>query len=74
MKPLTFPDLIGRFQAEWLRRLAEGAKTYGDASYERTADDLLDEIQQECIDLAGWGYVLWLKCERIKGSKNEFGE
>jgi hypothetical protein len=26
----------------------------------------LDELQEECVDLAGWGYLLWLKCERMR--------
>lgn len=66
MKPLRFPDRIGKFQEAWLERLHVGQQVYGDASFRKSTGDLLDEIQQECVDLAGWGYVLWLKCEQLR--------
>lgn len=47
-------------------RLGEGARAYGDKSYERSEIELLEELQLECLDLAGWGYVLWEKIERSK--------
>ena len=66
-KALVFPDRLGRFQAQWIDRLRKGAVAYGDK--DRSMDEYLDEIQEECVDLAGWGYQLWLKCERLRGEK-----
>lgn len=38
-------------------RLAEGARSYGDASFARAASDLLREMQQELVDVVGWMFV-----------------
>ena len=48
-------------------RLAAGAKTYGDISFTRPAVGLVDEIQQEIEDVAGWGLILWIRLERLRG-------
>ena len=53
-------------------RLEVGAREYGDASLKRAPQDLLEEIQQELIDVVGWGFLLWLRLrsleEKIAGS------
>ena len=46
-------------------KLAEGAKRYPD-SLTRDPLELLEEWQQEAIDIAGWGYVLWQRMEKLK--------
>lgn len=47
-------------------RLEMGAEAYSDVSFERPAMELIEEIQQEVLDMAGWGYVLWERLERLK--------
>ncbi len=47
-------------------RLEKGAITYGDRSFSETPALLLDELQQESLDLAGWGFILWEKIEAMK--------
>lgn len=47
-------------------KLEAGAREYGDRSFSRPVIELLDELQAECLDLAGWGYILWTKLDRIK--------
>lgn len=47
-------------------RLAAGAAEYGDRSFTRPTDDLLDEIQQELEDVAGWGAILWARIDRMR--------
>lgn len=47
-------------------RLIAGRETYGDSSFERPVAELLDELQQECMDLSGWGFILWGKIEKMK--------
>lgn len=48
-------------------RLRVGAECYGDKSFEKTEGRLLQEIQEEILDIAGWSYILWAKIERLKG-------
>ena len=47
-------------------RLRVGAECYGDKSFEKTNERLLQEIQEEILDIAGWSYILWTKIERLK--------
>lgn len=47
-------------------RLEAGRKAYGDASFERQPAELIGELQQEALDLAGWGFVLWCRLEAMR--------
>lgn len=48
------------------RRLERGAKIYGDESFDKSQKQLLGEIQEEILDIAGWSFILWEKLERMK--------
>jgi hypothetical protein len=58
---------LDRFVARLRKRLIKGAETYGDSSFARPAAELVDEIQQELEDVAGWGLLLWIRLERLRG-------
>ena len=47
-------------------RLDKGRTEYHDRSFARAAAELLEEIQQEALDLAGWGFVLWHRLETMR--------
>jgi len=47
-------------------RLAAGAKEYGDVSFTRPVGDLLEEIEQELFDVAGWAFVLWVRVRALR--------
>jgi len=47
-------------------RLKVGAECYGEKSFDKTDGRLLQEIQEEILDIAGWSYILWAKIERLK--------
>ena len=36
------------------------------ASFSRPPAELLGELQQEALDLAGWGFVLWCRLDALK--------
>lgn len=48
------------------RRLDMGREEYGDHSFSEDPETLIAELQAECMDLAGWGYVLWHRLERMR--------
>ncbi len=52
--------------AELRSRLKVGAECYGEKSFDKTNGRLLQEIQEEILDIAGWSYILWAKIERLK--------
>ena len=39
-------------------RLIWGEKEFGNKSFKRRADDLANEVQQECFDIPAWIYIL----------------
>lgn len=64
---------VPRWQVRWddfllalEEKLGKGAVAYGEASFNFSSAKLLDEIQAECLDLAGWGYILWSKVEALR--------
>lgn len=54
------------FMAELRARLDAGAAAYGDKSFSRPARELLAELRQEALDLAGWGFVLFVKLRQLE--------
>ena len=61
------PASLPRFESMVRRRLRRGARDYGDASFARPVTDLLDEIEQELADVAGWAAVAFEKLARLRG-------
>lgn len=56
------------FVAALNRRLDAGALTYGERSFSRSPGALLGELEQEALDLAGWGFVLWQRIQRARAA------
>lgn len=54
------------FVAAVRARLEAGRAQYGDRSFERPPAELLGEIGQEALDLAGWGFVLFERLRRLE--------
>ena len=49
-----------------MEKLQKGFDVYGDGSFDGPAAETVEELQQECLDLSGWGLILWTKLERIR--------
>jgi hypothetical protein len=49
-------------------RLDRGRRDYGDSSFTRPAVEILDELSQELLDLAGWSFILWSRLQRLERS------
>lgn len=47
-------------------RLAAGQRVYGDASLEAPPLALVGEIEDELLDLAGWGFILWRRLRALR--------
>jgi hypothetical protein len=48
------------------KRLDAGRLTYGDRSFSKAPGALLGELQDEALDLAGWGFVLWCRLRNMR--------
>jgi len=57
---------IERFVERLRARLAVGARIYGNTSFDRPEADLIDEVQGELEDVAGWGLILWVRMQRLR--------
>jgi hypothetical protein len=57
---------FGDFAAAVRARLEQGRAAYGDRSFSADPDELLAELQQEALDLAGWGHVLYRRMEAMR--------
>jgi len=47
-----------RFTGLVQQRLRRGAREYNNESFSRDPRELLHELQEECLDLAGWAFIL----------------
>jgi hypothetical protein len=56
-----FPDFAEAVRA----RLMKGAVVYEDRSFSKDPADLLEELRQEALDLAGWGFVLYCRLQAM---------
>lgn len=66
---MTAPlDRFPAFVAELRGRLEAGARAYGDRSFDRAPAELLGELEQEALDLAGWGFVLFERIRRARAA------
>ena len=52
-------------------RLAVGERDYGDTSFSREPAELIEEIRQECRDIAGWGFILDQRLAKVAAKLTE---
>lgn len=57
---------FSRFTRDLYSRLKKGQEEYGDESYGKHPLDLIREIKEEALDIAGWGYLLYQRLERLE--------
>jgi hypothetical protein len=58
----TFPA----FASAVRHRLEAGSETYGNRSFNSDSVELVGELEQEALDLAGWGYILFCRLEAMR--------
>lgn len=50
-----------QFLQSLAERLETGAKEYGNKSFDKPKEVLVEELLCEYLDIAGWAYILWRK-------------
>lgn len=63
--------ITGEFVRRLAARLEAGRLEYGDRSFQRPPAELVAELQLEALDLAGWGFILWERLERMREALGE---
>ena len=54
------------FVAQVRSKCERGAQEYGDKSFDKEPHALVSELQQELLDICGWGWILWRRLERMR--------
>lgn len=54
---------LSRFQRDVATRMRKGQEEYGDRSFRSSPLALIEELKEEVLDIAGWGYVLWKRLD-----------
>lgn len=47
-------------------KVERGAIEYGDKSFDLPANRTISELQAELLDICGWGFILWVRMERLR--------
>ena len=64
-----FPEFCARVQ----QRLESGKRVYGDSSFDRTMEGLVEEIRQEVLDVAGWAVIAYAKLDTVDKMIQQLG-
>lgn len=54
------------FSEALMARLEAGNRTYGDASFEKSGAELCGEMEEEALDIIGWGFLEWMKIRELR--------
>jgi len=46
-------------------KMVRGQEEHGDVSLDRDASDLVEEMMEECVDIAGWGAICWMRLAEL---------
>jgi len=65
-KPVAWRPAWEAYATEVSRRLRSGQREYHDESFSADPRRLLQELQQELLDVSGWGFILWQRLERVR--------
>lgn len=65
------PEDLTAFVHAVAGRLEKGRREYGDSSFARPPTELARELQDEALDIAGWGLILWLRLRRLEETAGE---
>jgi len=60
-------EFVGRVET----RLDAGEREYGDKSFTSPPLETLREIEEELLDVVGWGYIMWTKMRKISKALEE---
>lgn len=63
--------LFPMYSAQLCDRLRIGAEQYGDTSFGKGPDQLLNEIQEELLDVSGWAFILWCRIAQLQDRLRE---
>jgi hypothetical protein len=55
-------------------KMDRGQSEHGDGALERDPSELIEEIMEECVDIAGWGSIAWMRLAELSCDIREYEE
>ncbi len=62
---------IGEFYQALMEKLAAGHAEYGDTSFGMRPTALANEVEEEALDICGWGFILWVRLRALRAKLQE---
>lgn len=56
------------FMEQLRARMEQGAREYGSSSFTRPTSELFGELEEEALDIAGWGFFAWCRIRKLKAA------
>lgn len=63
---MMYKKYFKQFVKELDNKMKVGYNEYGDKSFSRSPVELIQELEQEVIDISGWGMILYVRLEEMK--------
>jgi len=57
-------DLFKKFERELEEKMLAGLEEHGESKHEIIS--LVEELKDEALDIAGWGFLLWRKIDKLQ--------
>jgi hypothetical protein len=54
------------FERRMKARLDAGHHEYGDRSFAQPTTTLARELEEEALDIVGWGFILWVRIRQLE--------
>jgi hypothetical protein len=55
----------GEFLEAVFEKMERGQKEHGDQSLSMKPHLLIEEMMEECVDIAGWGAIAWMRLREL---------
>jgi hypothetical protein len=71
MKKSKYEDYFLPFVNLLNEKMKKGFQEYGDKSFDKDLVELINEIEEELLDICGWGMILYTRLEDMKKKAEE---
>lgn len=63
---MKYRGILDEFMSKLDARMRDGYEEYGDESFDRPLLTLIKEIEEELLDICGWGMITYSRIQDIK--------
>lgn len=67
--PKEFNEMVARV----MERMEQAERHYGNRSLHSPTGDLLRELEEETLDIMGWGFYVWRRVKELQAKFERIG-